>query len=66
MTYDLAVTYLTIAGMLIFVLFPILILASVSAVHAVASRRRTNQPPARTAGYSRRAARRRLAVPATT
>ena len=64
MTYDLAMTYLTIAAMVIFVLFPVLILATVTAVHAV----RRWQPtftPTRTVSYARPMAPRQLADPAT-
>jgi hypothetical protein len=56
-------TYLTLAAMLALVLFPLLIPATITAVHAV----RRWQPTlslARTAGYPRRMAPRRLAVPA--
>ena len=56
-------TYLTLAAMLALVLFPLLIPATITAVHAV----RRWQPtwgPARMVGYTRRMAPRRLAVPA--
>jgi hypothetical protein len=57
------ITFLTIAAMLALVLSPVLIPATVHAVHAV----RNWQPtlaPARLAGYLPRMAPRRLAVPA--
>jgi hypothetical protein len=56
-------TYLTLAAMLAFVLFPLLIPTTIHAVHAV----RYWQPtwaPARRAGYQRRTSPRRLAVAA--
>jgi hypothetical protein len=56
-------TCLTLAGMLGFVLFPLFIPTTVHAVDAVVSWRR-NSAPARTAGYSRLALPRRLAVAA--
>jgi hypothetical protein len=54
-------TYLSIAGMLVLVLFPLLFPAIITAAHTILG---TNQP-ARTASYPRHMASRRLAVPAT-
>jgi len=54
-------TCLTLAVMLGFVLFPLLIPVTVHAGHAVVSWRR-NPAPARTAGFARFASPRRLAV----
>jgi hypothetical protein len=55
-------TYLTIAGMLAVTTFPVLVPAIITAGHAIM--RRTSEP-VRTAGYPRRTASQRLAVPAT-
>jgi hypothetical protein len=62
--YDQAMTYLTIAAMLALVLFPLLVPATITAVHAV-RRLQPTWAPARIVGYPRRMAPRRLAVPAT-
>jgi hypothetical protein len=56
-------TYLTLVAMLALVLFPLLIPATITAVHAV-RRWQPTWAPARMAGYPRHMARRRLAVPA--
>ncbi|MGO8967468.1 MAG: hypothetical protein ACLQGN_28740 [Mycobacterium sp.] len=56
-------TYLTIAGMLAFVLSPALIPVTVHAIHAVRHWHPT-WAPARTAGYQRRNSPSRLAVAA--
>lgn len=61
--YNQAMTYLTIAAMLALVLFPLLVPATITAVHAVRRWRPTLSLP-RTAGYPRRVVPRRLAVPA--
>jgi hypothetical protein len=61
--YDQAISWLTIAGMFALVLFPVLIPATVHAVDAV-RRWQPTFPPIRIAGYLRRMAPRRLAVPA--
>jgi hypothetical protein len=54
-------TCLTLAAMLIFVVFPVLIPAAVHAVHAVAQWHPTWKP-ASTAGYARVPSARRLAI----
>jgi hypothetical protein len=56
-------TYLTLAGMIGFVLFPLFIPISVHAVDTVLSWRRTSAA-ARTAGFSRLTPARRLAIAA--
>jgi len=56
-------TYLTIAGMLAFVLSPALIPVTVHAIHGVRHWHPT-WAPARMAGYQRRSSPRRLAVAA--
>jgi hypothetical protein len=56
-------TYLTLVAMLAFTLFPLLVPAVITGVHAVL-RFRTNRP-ARIAAYRPRVAFRRLAVRAT-
>jgi hypothetical protein len=59
------ISYLTIAGMLALVLFPLLIPTAVTAVHAI-RRRQPSLSIVRTAGYPRRMAPRGVPVPAAT
>jgi hypothetical protein len=55
--------YLTLAAMLVLVTWPLLLPATITAVHALAQWRPTYRP-VRTDSYPRRVAPRRLAVPA--
>jgi hypothetical protein len=61
--YEQAISYLTIVATFALVLFPVLVPATVHAVHAV-RRWQPTFPTVRIAGYLRPVAPRRLAVPA--
>jgi hypothetical protein len=57
-------TYLTIAAMLVLVLFPVLVPAIISAVHHLTGQTRTSTQERVAANFPRRTAFPRLAVPA--
>ena len=57
-------TYLSIAGMLVLVLFPLVLPATVTAFHVLTGRTRTSTQDRIAANFPRRTASARLAVPA--